>query len=205
MGTKPTARTFLIWAGLAVAVAVPVTLASVSPYLAWREPIYIIAGFAGILALAFMLFQPLMAACLLPGLGAGQARVFHRRLGAAIVLAVSVHVVGLWITSPPDVVDALLFRSPTPFSIWGVIAMWAIFATTFLAATRHRFKGKLRAWRIAHSLCAVIIVAGTVIHAALIEGTMETISKFALSALVVVALGLALRRLRVWVRRSVPD
>jgi len=188
--------------GLGAVATVPVALAALSPYLAWREPVYIISGFAGILAMAFMLFQPLMAAGLLPGIPPGQARFLHRWTGATIVLAVLLHVAGLWITSPPDVVDALLFRSPTPFSVWGVLAMWALFATALLAVTRRRFRGKLRTWRIAHTVFAMIIVSGTVIHATLIEGTMETLSKFALSAFVVTALILALRRLRVWARRS---
>ncbi len=38
------------------------------------------------------------------------------------------------ITRPPDVVDVLLFHSPAPFSIWGVMAMWAIFVAALLAA-----------------------------------------------------------------------
>jgi hypothetical protein len=44
----------------------------------------------------------------------------------------------------------------------------------------------------------VIVVLGSVIHAALIVGTMETISKFALSALVVLATGTVLWTLKVW-------
>ena len=180
----------------------PITLAAFSPYLAWREPVYIASGFAGIAALALMLFQPLMAAGLLPGLPLGSSRSIHRWVGAGILIAVVLHVVGLWITSPPDVVDALLFRSPTPFSVWGVIAMWALFATALLAIYRRRFRQNLRTWRIAHSTLAAVIVAGTVIHAALIEGTMETLSKFALSACVVAALGFALLRLRAWKRSS---
>ena len=37
----------------------------------------------------------------------------------------------LWITNLPDEIDGLLFASPTPFSAWGVIAMWAVFAAAF--------------------------------------------------------------------------
>ena len=33
-----------------------------------------------------------------------------------MAVAVVIHVAGLWITSPPDMIDALLFTSPTPFS-----------------------------------------------------------------------------------------
>ncbi|HEY8273087.1 MAG TPA: ferric reductase, partial [Pseudolabrys sp.] len=85
----------------------------------------------------------------------------------------------------PDMIDALLFVSPTPFSPFGVIAMWAIFAVALLAALRRRLR--LRTWRIAHMSLAVVVVAGGVIHAMLVEGPMETISKAALCALVLAA------------------
>ena len=77
-------------------------------------------------------------------------------------MAVVIHVGGLWFTSPPDMIDALLFRSPTPFSPFGVIAMWAIFAVALLAAFRRRLRP--RTWRIAHMLLAIVIVAGSVVH-----------------------------------------
>lgn len=48
------------------------------------------------------------------------------------------HVVGLWVTSPPDVIDALLFWSPTPFSFCGVVAMWAVFASALMAPSPAR-------------------------------------------------------------------
>ena len=118
-----------------------------------------------------------------------------------LVAAVIVHVAGLWITSPPDVIDALLFRSPTPFSVWGVIAMWSIFVVAVLAASRRRLRLSPRTWRITHSIMAVVIVVGTVIHALLIEGTMETISKAALCALVGAATLKLMADLRVWSRR----
>jgi predicted ferric reductase len=60
--------------------------------------------------------------------------------------------------------------------------MWAIFAVALLAALRRRLG--LRTWRIAHMSLAVVIVVGTVVHGVLIEGTMETMSKVALCALV---------------------
>jgi len=98
-----------------------------------------------------------------------------------------VHVAGLWITSPPDVIDALLFRSPTPFSAWGVIAMWAVFATALLAALRRPLRIRPRWWRAGHLSLAVVIVGGVVAHALLIEGTMESVSKVVLCGLVVAA------------------
>ena len=83
-------------------------------------------------------------------------------------MMVVVHVGGLWITSPPDMIDALLFTSPTPFSPFGVIATWAIFAVALLAALRRRLG--LRTWRVAHMSLAVVIVVGSVIHGMLVEG-----------------------------------
>src|SRR3954470_19020803 len=116
------ARVTLVWAALAVAVCVPIAAAAASPLLAWRDAVYILAGFAGIIALGLMLFQPLSIGGYLPGLPAPIGRRTHRWIGGALVAAVVIHVGGLWITSPPDMVDALLFTSPTPFSPFGVIA-----------------------------------------------------------------------------------
>ena len=115
-------------------------------------------------------------------------------------MAVVVHVAGLWITSPPDMIDALTFTSPTPFSPFGVIAMWAIFAVALLAALRRRLRP--RTWRIAHMSLAVVIVAGGVVHAMLVEGTMETISKAALCALVLGAAIKVMADVRVWRKRA---
>src|SRR6185436_13867640 len=181
------ARVTLIWALLAAAVFVPIAAAAASPLLAWRDPIYILAGFAGIIALGLMLVQPLLIAGYLPGLSAYRGRRVHHWTGGALVVMVVVHVGGLWITSPPDTIDALLFTSPTPFSPFGVIAMWAIFAVALLAAFRRRLGWRPRNWRIAHMLFAIVIVTGTVIHGMLIEGAMETVSKAVLCALVVAA------------------
>ena len=194
------ARATLIWAALVAAICVPIAAAAASPLLAWRGPLYILAGFAGILALGLVLVQPLLAGGYLPGLAAWRGRRAHRWIGGALVAAVVVHVAGLWITSPPDMIDALLFTSPTPFSPFGVIAMWAIFAVALLAALRRRLG--LRTWRIAHTLLAVVIVVGGVVHAVLIEGAMETVSKVALCALVLAAAIKVMADLRVWRKRG---
>ncbi|MEO1204718.1 MAG: ferric reductase-like transmembrane domain-containing protein [Pseudomonadota bacterium] len=172
-----------------------------SPLLAWRDPVYIVASFAGVIGLCLMLFQPLLIGGYLPGLSGQARRRAHRWIGGGLVLAVVIHVGGLWITSPPDVVDALLFASPTPFSAWGVIAMWAIFAVALLAAFRRRLRLRPRTWRISHTILAVIIVSGTVVHGLLIEGTMETLSKVALSGLVLVATAKLLADSKLWTRR----
>jgi predicted ferric reductase len=179
------ARAALVWIALATAICVPIALAATSPQLAWRGPVYILAGFSGIVALGLMLVQPLLIAGYLPGLSAYRGRRVHHWIGGALVVAIVIHVAGLWITSPPDMIDALLYASPTPFSPWGVTAMWAIFAVALLAIFRRRLR--LRAWRIAHMLLAIVIVAGSVVHGILIEGTMETVSKAALCVLVLAA------------------
>ena len=181
------ARATLIWAAVAAAVAVPLALAALSPLIAWRGPVYIAAGFAGVAALGLLLVQPLAIGGFLPGLSPAGRRRLHRFVGSALVAALVVHVAGLWITSPPDVVDALLFRSPTPFSAWGVIGMWAVFATALLAALRRPLRIRPRWWRAGHLSLAVVIVGGVVAHALLIEGTMESVSKVVLCGLVVAA------------------
>ncbi len=196
------AKATLIWAALAAAVCVPIALAATSPLLQWRGPVYILAGFAGIVALGLVLVQPLLIAGYLPGLSAYLGRRAHYWIGGALVVAVIVHVAGLWITSPPDMIDALLFASPTPFSPWGVIAMWAIFAVALLAALRRRLGLGPRAWRFVHMALAVVIVAGCIVHAMLVEGTMETISKAALCALVLAATIRVMAGLRVWRQRA---
>ena len=175
-----------------------------SPLLTWRGPVYILAGFAGIVALGALLFQPLLIRGDLPGLSAHTGRRTHRWVGGILVVAVMIHVAGLWITSPPDMIDALLFSSPTPFSPWGVVAMWAIFAVALLAALRRRLGLRLRTWRIAHLLLAIVMVVGSVAHAMLIEGSMETISKAALCALVLAAAIAVIADLRRWRRPGTP-
>lgn len=175
-------RPLLIWAALAAALIVPVAVAATSPLLAWREPIYIAAGLAGVIALALLLLQPLLAGGLLPGLSMRRGRGVHAWVGAGVVTGVIIHVAALWITSPPDVIDALLFRSPTPFAPWGVVAMVAVFAIALLATLRARLRLKL--WRLCHIGLAVVIVVGSVVHTLLIDGTMGQASKLVLCALV---------------------
>lgn len=189
-------RTIAIWIAVVAVLIVPVLAASFSPLLAWRNPIYILAGFSGIFAMSVMLIQPLLAARVLPGLDIRLSKRLHRALGLTLIFAVAVHVLALWITSPPDVIDALLFVSPTPFSVWGVAAMWAVFAAGMLVLLRRRLHLRWATWRMVHIALVSIAVAGTVVHALLIEGTMELVSKIALSVLVVVALGFALLKLR---------
>ena len=172
-------RPVLIWGAFLVLILWPFAMALGSPQLAWREPVYIAAGFAGVLAMMLLVAQPLLAAGLLPGLPAMRGRRLHRWVGGTLVVLIVVHVGGLWITSPPDVIDALLFVSPTPFSAWGVIAMWAIFATAVLAIWRRHMR--FQTWRAIHMTVACVIVLGCIVHAVQIDGTMAPVSKFVLS------------------------
>jgi len=195
------ARVILIWAALAVAIGVPIAFAAGSEQLAWRGPVYILAGFAGIVALGLVLAQPLLIGGYLPGFAAYRGRRAHHWIGGALVLAVVIHVAGLWITSPPDMIDALTYASPTPFSPFGVTAMWAIFLVALLASLRRRLGLRPRTWRFLHMPLALVIVVGSVAHCLLIEGTMETISKAALCALVLAATAKAMIDLQVWRKR----
>ncbi len=186
-------RNALIWIALCAIVIVPIALAAGSPLLAWRDPIYILAGFAGIVGMTLLLVQPLLIAGALPGV---HGRRLHRVVGIGLVVAVVVHVAGLWVTSPPDVIDVLLFASPTPFGVWGALSMWAVFGAALVAILRRRLRPRL--WRLLHIGLAVVIVGGTIAHAILIEGTMEIASKIALSGIIILinisVLSKALRR-----------
>lgn len=194
----PRIQAVLIWLALAALVTVPAGFAVASPLLEWRSAVYIMAGLAGVIGMALILLQPVLAAGLLPGISLSAGRQAHRWVGATLLIAVIVHVAGLWLTSPPDVVDALLFASPTPFSVWGVIAMWALFAVALLVALRKRLKWRPQLWRALHTGLVGVVAAGTVAHALLIVGTMETISKTLLGAAVVAVLALAITRRKVW-------
>lgn len=180
-------RKALVWTGVALATGVPLVAVAFSPQLAWRDPVYILASLAGVVAMALLLVQPLLIGGYLPDVSGPHARRIHRVTGIVLVGAVVVHVGALWITSPPDVVDALLFASPTQFSVWGVIAMWAVLGSAAIASLRKRLS--LRTWRTLHIGLVAITATGTVIHALLIDGTMEQLSKIALAVLVALACG----------------
>jgi predicted ferric reductase len=182
-------RDTYIWVALAAVITAPIFVATQSPLLQWRDPIYIIAGFSGIIGLVLILVQPLLISGILRGVPALRIHVWT---GIGLVLAVVIHVVGLWITSPPDVVDVLLFRSPTPFSVWGAVAMWAVFSAALLAVVRRRIG--LRVWRVGHSVAVAVVIIGTVVHAWQIQGAMGPVTKGAL-CLMVLGVG-------VWVLRA---
>ena len=191
-----TLRNGAVWLVLAALVGAPFYAAVQSPFLAWRDPIYVIAGLAGVVALCLILLQPLLIAGLLPGLSGRAGRRVHLGVGLVLLLSVVVHVGGLWITSPPDVVDALTFTAPTWFSVWGVLAMWAVGAAAALAALRARLRP--RHFRFGHASAVSIAALGSVAHAMLIVGTMEMVTKTILCLAVLAALGTCLRVLRIW-------
>ncbi|WP_421781171.1 ferric reductase-like transmembrane domain-containing protein [Kiloniella litopenaei] len=170
-------NTGLIWSTLAIVIIVPIVAALQSPLLSWRDPVYIVAGLAGIIAMVLLFVQPILAGGYLRGLSRLLSRRVHRVIGGILVMMIIIHVIGLWITSPPDVIDALLFASPTPFSAWGVIAMWALFASALTVLLRRRLRINSHKWRFIHTGFAVVIVSSSIVHALLIIGTMEVISK----------------------------
>ncbi|SMX51210.1 ferric reductase-like transmembrane domain-containing protein [Actibacterium lipolyticum] len=197
-------RAILIWSAIVGVIGASLVVAAGSEYLAYRSPAYVAAGFAGVTALALLLVQPLLAARLLPGIPMQAGRRIHRWTGVALVLAIAVHVVGLWITSPPDMVDALTFTAPTAFSAFGVVAMWALIAAALLAGIRQKLRLRPQVWRLGHTMAASIVVVGSVAHAILIEGTMGTESKTLMCAAAIGAWALAVGRLKPWtgVRRG---
>ena len=89
-------RPALIWAIVLLAGLGPLVIAAQSPLLAWRQGIYILAGFAGILGLGLLLLQPLLAAGLMPGLAAPRWRWVHRLGGIALTCCIALHVIGFW-------------------------------------------------------------------------------------------------------------
>jgi predicted ferric reductase len=187
----------LAWGSVAAVMIVPVAIAAFSPYLASRNMPYIVGGFAGIVGLSLLFLQPLLPAGYLAGSEGPAGRRWHRWLGVAIVVAVALHVGGLYLASPPDTIDALLLVSPTPFSVYGVTAMWGVAATAILVLFRRRLGLLHSVWRLIHNGLAAIVVVATVIHALQIEGAMEPGSKWMLCMAVVAATGLALLDLRV--------
>lgn len=160
-----------------------------SPLIAWRDPIYIAAGLSGILALSLVVFQLLLIGGFVPTVMGFRARQVHKWVGFLLAVAVTVHLIGLWITSPPDVVDALLFRSPTPFSAWGVLAIWSVFAALIMVLLRSRLAIRPRNWRRIHVGLALVTGFGSVVHTVLIQGTMDGVSKTIVCLLLVLLLG----------------
>jgi predicted ferric reductase len=175
------------WLGVAVVAAVPVLLAAASPLQRGREALWVIGGMAGVVAFSLLFVQPLLMATS-PWLAAPAAGLrWHRRVGLAIMAMVVLHVGALYAYSPEDVTDALLLVAPTPFSLYGVIGLSCLALTAALAATRRLLPFGARAWRLLHSLLAVVIVGAGAVHALMIEGAMEERSKLAICIAAVAA------------------
>jgi len=187
----------LTWVVLACFVIIPVAIAAASPLLAARTGVYVMAGIAGAAALALLLVQPILAAGYLPGLHIAQARLWHRWVGTGIVIGVALHVGGLYLTSPPDALDALLLVAPTPFSIYGVIGMWSVVLTVILVALRSRMALGYNAWRIVHNGLSAIVVVTSIVHALMIEGMMGSLSKQILCLSVLATMAIVSLHLRV--------
>jgi len=91
-------RSVTIWTALIFALAVPTIASAFSPQLQWRDPIYILAGFAGVISLGLLLVQPLLIGGFLPGLSPINHRRLHRWVGGCLVTAIIIHVAALWIS-----------------------------------------------------------------------------------------------------------
>ena len=79
--------------------------------------------------------------------------------------------------------------------------MWAVFLAALLALLRRRLRLSPKAWRRGHTSLVAVVIVGTVVHALLIEGTMETLSKAVLCALVGAVFLRVVIDLRIWARR----
>ena len=190
-------KTVVVWLLLAAAVLVPIGFAAASPLQASRDAVWIFGGMAGVVALALLLVQPMLAAGLLAGPTIPTARRWHRWIGATIVVAVVLHVGGLYLASPEDITDALLLVAPTPFSVYGVIGLWSVVLTALLVAFRSKLGLRYTSWRIVHNVLSVVVVVCSIVHAILIEGAMDLVSKAILCALVFAATAMALFRVHV--------
>jgi predicted ferric reductase len=77
--------------------------------------------------------------------------------------------------------------------------MWGLLATVLLVVFRRRLPLQPHTWRMSHRTLAAVIVTGSVVHAMMIEGTMEMLSKSVLCALVLIATAMVLADL--WFRK----
>lgn len=190
----------LVWVVVLALMGAPLLIAATSPLLEGREAVYILGGLAGVFALALLILQPLLAAGYLPGMNVAQARRWHQWTGTALVTALALHVVGLYLTSPPDMIDALLLVAPTLYSIFGVVGMWGVILIVLLVMARSRLPLKPASWRTLHNLLALVVVIASVVHALMIDGAMGSLSKLILCIAVLVATTVVTVQLR-WIRK----
>lgn len=175
----------------------PVLVAAFNPLQLSRNPAYIIGSMSGIVALALLLVLPLLVAGYLPGTHPAHERRWHRWLGCTLVFAIFLHIGGLYVTSPDDMTDALLLAAPTPFSVYGVMGLWAMVLTAFLVAARKRIGLSQLWWAVIHNCIAIIVVIASVVHTLMIEGTMGNISKIILCVCILAVTITAIFHLRV--------
>jgi predicted ferric reductase len=187
----------LVWCLLAACLLVPVGIAAANPLQASRDALWIIGGMAGVVALALLFVQPLLAAGYLPGLSVLAVRRWHRLIGTLIIVTVGLHIGGLYLSSPEDISDALLLVAPTPFSVYGVIGLCGVVLTAILVALRSRSGLRYVSWRMIHNVLALAVVFATVAHALLIEGAMGSFSKLVLCSLVLAATVIVFWRIHV--------
>lgn len=187
-----TGRGWLAWLGVAGAMTVPVALAVASPYLAYRNPAYILGGFAGIVCLALLLIQPLLAAGYLPGLSPVQARRWHRRAGVGD-RAVRGDPCRRPVRDQPARHDrrAVAGRADPVLGLRGGGDVEPLPGRR-LVPLRRRTRLGPRGWSLLHNLLALVVVVATALHAVQIEGAMEPVSKTALCGLVLIATAAAL-------------
>ncbi|WP_210168274.1 ferric reductase-like transmembrane domain-containing protein [Aureimonas sp. Leaf454] len=153
-------------------------MAAASPLQGSRDVVWVVGGMAGVVALSLLFLQPILITGFLSPRRLTQERRWHRWIGSAIVVLVLLHVVGLYVTSPEDIMDALLLVSPTPFAVYGVMGLAGVVLTAGLAIVRRSLP--LWIWQSVHTVLAGVIVAGSIVHALLIEGVMEETSKLLL-------------------------
>lgn len=76
--------------------------------------------------------------------------------------------------------------------------MWATFAAALLAVFRRKLPIATHYWRFAHTSVTALVVATSVAHAMLIDGTMGNISKAMLSIAIVVTTIVVVARSGSW-------
>lgn len=173
----------------------PIVVAAFSPLLKSRELIYVVGGLSGVVALSLLLVQPLLALGYLANVSLVRQRQWHLWSGALLVVTIALHIGALYVTSPDDMTDALLLRSATPFSVYGVIALWGVLLIAMLVAFRNKIKIPIKRWKTVHVFIAAIVVVASIIHTLWIQGAMGTVSKWVLCGTIVFATGYAVHQL----------
>ena len=70
-------RALFVWCAVLLAAGLPIAVAANSEFLAYRDAVYILAGFAGILGMVLLLMQPLLVGGYLPALEHARGRRVH--------------------------------------------------------------------------------------------------------------------------------